>query len=133
MTKYLMVTNNPKINETYKDDFEMDYIEYDPDVGYKIVLETARKYIHKGGYKLETHPLSGSVKPNETPYKSIILSIKKDPKLDMDGLLIMEDSVATFDKFKKDKSLPLYNDKTLDDCQEIDYSLISGAIERLPY
>lgn len=135
MSKYLIVTNNPKVRDEYIDDekFEIDYIEYDPKIGYRIVLERSREYIHKGGYKMETHPLSGSVKPNETPYKTVVLSIQKNKKLDMDGLYIMEDSLATFDKFKKNRDLPLYNDQTLDDCQEIDYSLISGAIERFPY
>ena len=33
-------------------------------------MEQTRDLIHKG-YILLTHPLSGSIKPNETPYKSI--------------------------------------------------------------
>lgn len=137
MTQYLIVTNNKKVNEAYgqgERNFSVDYIPYQVGVGYDIVLQKSREYLHKGGYKLETHPLSGSVKPNETPFKTVVLSLRPTKDLDMDGLMIMEDSIATFSKFRK-KQDQIYDwpEKILEDFSEIDFSLITGAIERFDY
>lgn len=136
MHNYIIVTNNKKVNDYYegKKNFELDYIPYEEGIGYVVVLEHARELIHKGGYKLETHPLSGSVKPNETPFKTIVLSETKSKDMDMDGLLIMEDAIATFTKFGK-KQDEIYNwpERILEDFSEIDFSLIRGAIERFKY
>lgn len=136
MTDYIIITNNPKVKdyfEDYKPNYSVDYIEYDPKVGYRACLERTREYLHKGGYKLETHPLSGSVKPNETPYKSMIVSVLPQGKYDMDGTMIMEDSMETFDKFRSIEPVADYVERILEDFREIDYSLIKGAIERMRY
>ena len=72
--KNIIVTNNKYVYEKYKDTIE---IKYDEDFTYLDVLEYVRDKIHKG-HKLMTHPLSGSVKPNETPYKTIMISKDKN-------------------------------------------------------
>lgn len=133
MTEYIIVTNNPKVYDNFKDKFEIDYTEYEPRVGYRVCLDKTREYIHTGDYKLETHPLSGSVKPNETPYKSMVLSKNNTNELDMDGMLILEDAIATFEKFKTNEIIKDWPDRILEDFREIDFSLIRGAIERLKY
>lgn len=92
------------------------------------VLETARDYIHCG-HNLLTHPLMGSVKPNETPYKTIVLSKNSRKSVNFKSLQYIEDSINTTQKFIKNYNTPHWNDKILTDFSLIDYDLIRNAFE----
>jgi len=98
------------------------------DTDYLGVLNAVRDRIHLG-HELLTHPLSGSVKPGETPYKTVIVSAEKS-SLSEKALSIIEDSIQTCLKFMancasggcgRKKKL---NAEVLADFQLIDYSLI---------
>ena len=65
----ILVTNNPLVEAQYSSRFRVVFL----DTNLAGVLTHVRDCVHKG-HKLLTHPLSGSVKPNETPYKSVLLS-----------------------------------------------------------
>ena len=69
-----------------------------------------------------------TIKPNETPYKSILIS--DDLKsLDYNSLIIIENAIMTYDKFKKDKNFTIeLTDKIIDDFKLIDLSIIEHAI-----
>lgn len=122
----LLVTNNPKVYEKYKE--KMDTI-YDGECDYLTILSIVRNKIHEG-HKLLTHPLSGSVKPNETPYKSAIIT-KEKSNLDIESLQIIEDSINTAKKFIRGKRTPKWTEKILEDFQLIDFGLITSAIESM--
>ncbi len=122
----VIITNNPYVNDKYKDEREVMYKE---DMDYLELLEFVRTRVHEG-YELLTHPLSGSVKPNETPYKSIIMSNKKG-NLDESGLSIIEESILTARKFITDKPTPDWTEKVLDDFRVIDLSLMENVIDKL--
>lgn len=92
---------------------------------YRYILKKARDFVHNN-YVLLTHPLSGSVKPNETPFKSI--AVKKGGNLCLDSLDIIEKAISTFDKFFEMKSTPNWNEKILDDFRVIDLDLIKNAL-----
>ena len=62
--KKLIVTNNPMVRERYSQQYDLKYEE----TSFVGVLKQVRDLVHRG-YRLLTHPLSGSIKPNETPYK----------------------------------------------------------------
>ena len=115
---YVCVTNNPKVRDSHQDaHYAIRYIETD----YRGILSKARDLIHVG-FVLETHPLAGSVKPGETPYKTILLA-RRD-KLDLDSLRIIEEALAMAAKLWRNlESLP---DNVKNDLQLIDYSLIFG-------
>jgi hypothetical protein len=102
---------------------------YSDAYSYLDVLSEARDKIHEG-HNLLTHPLSGSVKPNETPYKSLAISIERG-SLDMDSLMIIEESIATARKFITGKKTPLWTEQILKDFQMIDFYLIKSAIESM--
>ena len=121
--KRTIVTNNDYVRDKYKDDFDMIYV--DKVDNYTGVLLKTRDLIHEG-YKLLTHPLSGSVKPNETPFKTIIL--EKGKGLDQDGLIIIEEAIATINKFLNIEKTPDYNERVIDDCKVIDLSIIDNTI-----
>ena len=90
---YLVITNNPLVVECMPADLAVEY----HDVTYREVLVLVRDMVY-AGHRLYTHPLSGSVKPNETPYKSVVVS-KKPKKMEMEEALIISSSIETFDKF----------------------------------
>lgn len=122
----IVITNNKLVFEEYKDSLE---IIYDENLDYVSLLEMVRNKIHEG-YQLLTHPLSGSIKPNETPYKSILLSKDKN-RLDTTGLMIVEESILTARKFLNDKNTPNWTENILDDFRVIDYSLISNVLNKI--
>lgn len=124
--KNIIVTNNKYVYEKYKDDFK---IFFDENFTYLDVLEHVRDRVHEG-HKLLTHPLSGSVKPNETVYKTIIISQKKDV-LDFDSLKLIEESIATAKKFLANKPTPNWTERVLDDFRIIDLSLIENVMDKI--
>ncbi|MDO5690291.1 MAG: GrdX family protein [Tissierellia bacterium] len=127
LKKYLIITNNIQIHEKLKDRFNVEYIDCPTQ---QEVLERVRTLVH-GGYVLETHPLSGSIKPNETPYKSVILSENTSEVTDMQSLLIIEDTIAAFLKFQKNRPILEWYPHILKDFQDIDTSLLMSMIDKL--
>ncbi len=128
--KYILITNNSlvaqNINKLAQNNAELIYNEQ---YSFLDVLEQARNYIHKG-HILLTHPLSGSVKPYETPFKSVIISLYSD-ELDMNSLDIIENTIETAKKFLKDYQKRECSNQIYDDFRLIDYSLVKGAIEQM--
>jgi len=117
----ILITNNPLVCEEYDKKANTKYIETDL-IG---VLTHVRDYIHRG-HKLLTHPLSGSVKPNETLYKSVIISEKFDAT-DMQSVKIIEECITAVQKFPQRE----ISDKHLKDLQIVDLSLIKAVIQRI--
>ncbi|HLR21154.1 MAG TPA: GrdX family protein [Tissierellaceae bacterium] len=118
----VLISNNKYVYDKYPE----DTIYYE-EVTYMDILEKVRNKVH-AGHKLLTHPLSGSVKPNETPYKTIMISKEKNGLCE-DSLSIIEESIQTFRKFQNNKKTPDWNEKILDDFRTIDLSLIENVLE----
>lgn len=121
--KQILITNNILVKDKYIKLHIVIYLQG----GYIDVLTKTRDYIHQG-HKLLTHPLSGSIKPNETPFKSILLSNEKS-SLDMESLLLIEKSIDTAKKFIQMQKTPKWTETVLDDFREIDCTLIDSGIE----
>ena len=119
-----LITNNPKFNQEKFKDIEIEYF----DISYLDVLKKVRDYVHDN-YEVLTHPLYGSVKPNETIYRSII--VKKSEGLDIASINLISEAVATFEKFRNNKRVPLWTDRVKDDFSVIDHDLILNAIKRI--
>ena len=122
----IIITNNKYVEEKFKTILDVEYYE---DKDYMSILEYVRDKIHSG-HELLTHPLSGSIKPNETPYKSIIISGEVNG-LDESGLKIIEESILTARKFIKDRTTPKWTKSILDDFRVIDLSLMENVIDKL--
>jgi len=120
----MIMTNNNTVYDKYKNDYNICFI----DGGFKDVLIKTRDKIHEG-YELLTHPLSSSIKPNETPYKSIIISDYKG-NINYDSLTIIENSIMTYDKFKKMKINDNYTEKIIEDFKLIDLTVLESALNR---
>lgn len=119
---YLLISNNKYVFDKYED--KTIYYE---NATYMDILEIIRDKIHIG-HELLTHPLSGSIKPNETPYKTIIIS-KDKGTLNMDSLNLIEESIATANKFQNNNPTPNWTERVLDDFRIIDLSLIENALK----
>ena len=120
----ILITNNPAVHEKYNEKMEIIFLK---DADLMSVLHYARDRIHEG-HKLLTHPLSGSVKPNQTPYKSIVVS-KEKRALDMESLKLMEDSLAIARTGMGDRPTPDWTDEVRKDFQLIDLGLISSGLD----
>ena len=117
----LIVTNNPLVKEKIGKSYNIDFV----DGGILNVMEKLRDMIHKGS-KLLTHPLSGSVKPGQTPYKSVMIHIVEGC-VDTDSLLMIEDAIDNCKKFVK--RVDEFREGTDEDKRFIDFTLISSGIE----
>ena len=116
-----IITNNPLVRDCLSDWYQVDYHE----ISYREILVMVRDLVYNG-YKLYTHPIAGSVKPNETPYKSIVVG-KAPGEFSIEESNLMANAMITFDKFK-----PLnvvYSDYHHQDFQLIDYTLLCGALD----
>jgi hypothetical protein len=129
--KFILITNNAMVNERYKDLSirKLQKIVFDEKLEFLDVLKMVRDYIHLG-HQLLTHPLTGSVKPYETPFKSIAISSEKG-EVDMSSVKIIEDSIATTEKFMKDYKKIEYSERVYDDFRLVDYTLIESGIESI--
>lgn len=77
------------------------------------------------GHILYTHPLSGSVKPNQTPYRTVAVSAKPH-EFSMEHSEIISNSITVFDKFPMERRI--LSDRILRDLQIVDHSIISEAM-----
>ena len=120
-----VVTNNPLVKDKLGQVLDVQYI----DKGLIGILETIRDQIHKGAVLL-THPLSGSVKPNETPYKSVIIDCNFGKTTDFESIKLIESAISTAKQFLTDRPNYAENmpEKVKEDCQLIDLTLIQSAL-----
>ena len=125
-TKSMIVTNNPLVNDKYRETKKVIFLD---GMTYMDVLEKTRDLVYEG-HELLTHPLSGSVKPNETPFKSILVS-EQIYDLDENGVQIIGNSVETVKKFLEIEELPEWTERVLDDFRVVDLSLMEHTIDKL--
>ncbi len=119
----IIVTNNPMSKEKFQNKYKLVFV-----YGNMMdILKKVRNNIHEG-HKLLTHPLMSSIKPNETPYRTICISKEKLCEVDLQSLSIIEECIMTTEKFLNDFKTPQWNEKILLDFQLIDYDLIYHAI-----
>ena len=119
-----LITNNPKFIEENLKDIEIEYL----DVSYIDILRKVRDYVHEN-WEIVTHPLYGSVKPNETIYRTIV--IKEKNSLDITSVNLISDAILKFKKFRNNREVPQWTDRVKDDFSVIDHDLIINAINRI--
>ena len=124
MMKVKIITNNALVREAYQVKADITYT----DCNYLEVLTAARDMIHQG-FKLLNHPLAGSVKPNETPFRTLLLEFGQE--LDLLSLEIIENSIMTYLKFSANRNTPLWDEKILGDFRFVDLSLFKSALQSL--
>ena len=113
-------TNNPLVRQKLAGICEVCYF----DVSFLQLLTKVRDEVHKG-CRLLTHPLSGSVKPNETPYKSVMLTGAQGA-VDLQSLELIEAGIRAAEKFPV--RYPQMPDSVRADFQLIDWTLLQSAL-----
>lgn len=120
MDNFHIITNNPAVVNKYPDLSEF----HETSVEGIIVL--VRDKVH-GGAKVLSHPLCGSVKPWESPYKSICVS-KCNGGLDHSSLLTIENTIACI---RNRRYVHNYTERVMEDFRVIDLDLISSAVDQM--
>lgn len=119
-----VVTNNPDIK------FSQGRLLFVPG-GPLQVFKEARKLIFQG-WLLLSHPLMGSLKPWQNPYRSLAL-LEPRPRqgiLDTKSIILMERAIDMLDKRLREVGSRLdYDVHTLAHFRRLDWELISQTIE----
>lgn len=120
--RYRCITNNPMLR--IHEGLLTDYKKQSVTELYQRTISELRK-----GYRLLLHPLSGSIRPDQSPYKSILVTLDQSEP-DQEGIRLTEQAV----RYMKD--MPLYgrkicwNQEARLDFQYIDKDIIECALNR---
>lgn len=120
MQDSIIVTNNPQLKEKMQT-LELEFVD-----DLFTVYTKSRDLIHQN-WKLISHPLAGSVKPAQNPYRSIILAPAK--KLDFYSLNTIEKAMQKLKQFQQNHKKREYSQKIKEDYQIIDLTLINSALK----
>ena len=120
--QYCIVTNNPIVALCLPEAYSVQLWEQ---LDYEGILLKVRDLVYEG-HRLYTHPLAGSVKPNETPYRSVVISRARG-ELSYEDAGLMASALETFHKFAPHRRE--LTEEVLRDFQLVDYSLLCGALE----
>jgi len=120
--KYQVVTNNPMVADAFGERCRVVFLEYGSD---RDVIETVRDLVHQH-HRVLTAPLAGSVKPWETPYRSVMVSTSKGSAIDTTSLELVEFALQIISQ-SRERLEP--TKPSIDrDFQIIDLSLIESAL-----
>ncbi|MCI8795818.1 MAG: GrdX protein [Dorea sp.] len=121
----ILVTNNNRVYEKYKDIMKVLYMQ-----SYEEVLLKVRDLIYDR-HVLLTHPQASSLKPNQTPYRSVIVYPKRKED-NTEDILLIEKCLETYCQWQKIASTPKkYEEQVAEDFKTIDLSVIDNVIPRI--
>ena len=129
MQKYIIVTNNPITAKNAAEAHELCYCDGESLMN---TLLAVRAKVHEG-YKLATHPLTSSLKPNETPYKTVLLYRQKGG-LCLESLGLIEAAIRVHETFANSSRPRLWlelRQDIRDDFAVIDYDMVRLAIGKM--
>ena len=123
--KAVLITNNPRVYEKYRDNLRV--LSED---SYEQVLIRTRDMVYDR-HVLLTHPQASSLKPNQTPYRSVIV-YPQGSNDNTDDILLIEKCLETYRRWQEIAPTPeKYDDKVAYDFQTIDLSVIDNIIPRI--
>lgn len=121
----ILVTNNNRVYEKYKDTMKVLYMQ-----SYEEVLVKVRDLVYDR-HVLLTHPQASSLKPNQTPYRSVIV-YPKGKEDNTEDILLIEKCLETYFQWQKIASTPKkYEERVAEDFKTIDLSVIDNVIPRI--
>ena len=118
MANFGIITNNPAVVNAYPKTSRYH------EVGVLDIFIIVRDMVHKGA-RILSHPLSGSLKPWETPYKSIVVSSSVG-NLDLESLKYIENAIGVMKN--RTASSYAYTEDVLLDFSVIDLDLVNSAV-----
>ncbi len=123
--KMVIITNNSRVYEKYKDMMTAVLLD-----SYADVLLKARDMVYDR-HVLLTHPQASSLKPNQTPYRSILVYPREDND-NMKDILLIEKCQEVFRQWQEIAVTPKrYDQKADEDFKTIDLSVIDSIISKI--
>ena len=111
--------------EKYKDQMQVILLE-----GYEDVLIKARDMVYDK-HILLTHPQASSLKPNQTPYRSVVVYPKGEED-NMKDIMLIDKCIQVYREWQEIAPSPEhYQDKVANDFKTIDLSVIDNIIPRI--
>lgn len=125
LEKAIMITNNDRVYEKYKNDLTVILLNT-----YEEVLFKTRDLVYDR-HKLLTHPQASSLKPNQTPYRSVVVYPKgKDDNTE--DILLIEKCIETYRQWQEIAPTPeKYSERVSEDFKMIDLSVVDNIIPRI--
>lgn len=124
----LIITNNPKVKaELAPLNIEVFFI----DGLYGEVLACIRRMVIIEHREILSHPLSGSLKPNETYYNSTFISASSSQYIHMESLEYIESAIQVYEKFLSSKQCPNWTKQILEDFAFVDFSIVQSTLQRM--
>ena len=125
LDKCILVTNNDRVYLKYRDEIKCILLDNYEDVLIKVRDLVYDKHI------LLTHPQASSLKPNQTPYRSVMV-YPKGKEDNIKDILLIEKCLETFRQWQEIAKTPeSYQEKVSEDFKTIDLSVIDNIIPRI--
>jgi len=125
LEKAIIITNNDRVYSKYKNEIQCILLE-----NYEDVLIKVRDMIYDR-HILLTHPQASSLKPNQTPYRSIIVYPKNNED-NMNDVLLIEKCLEVFKAWQDIALTPKkYESRVSEDFKTIDLSIIENVVPRI--
>ena len=125
LEKAILVTNNDRVYEKYKDQMKVILLD-----GYEDVLIKVRDLVYDK-HVLLTHPQASSLKPNQTPYRSVIVYPGSGEDA-MKAILLIEKCLEVYRRWQEIAPSPAsYPKKVEDDFKTIDLSIVQNVMPRI--
>ena len=123
--KAILITNNDRVYEKYKDEIKIILLNT-----YEEVLIKVRDMVYDR-HLLLTHPQASSLKPNQTPYRSVVVYPKGNED-NMKDIMLIEKCVQVYYEWQEIAPSPAkYADTVANDFKTIDLSVVENIIPRL--
>ena len=125
LEKAVLITNNDRVYEKYKDQLQVILLKT-----YEEVLIKARDMVYDR-HQLLTHPQASSLKPNQTPFRSVVVYPKGEED-NMKDIMLIEKCIETYDQWQEIAATPHnYQKSVAEDFKTIDLSVIENIVPRL--
>jgi len=123
LQQVLIITNNPIVKNI--DNAEICFVKGDQrQVLYQVLNKVA------GGHTLLSHPLAGSIKTEDNPYRSVVLSTSIT-EADLSTLNMLEYCLGKVESGVRDGMQSRQLDQLARDFQMIDKELLDNALQSL--
>lgn len=120
--RMVLVTNNPFLRD------KVSSCEFISGNSLEVLIK-ARDLIH-GGWVLLSHPLYGNLRPNQHPYRSILLcrddGRERRPPLDMESLGHVENALRIYGAERE----RILSDVGMDEAFKEDFAFVDGELMR---
>ena len=125
LDKCILVTNNDRVYLKYRDEIKCILLD-----NYEDVLIKVRDMVYDR-HILLTHPQASSLKPNQTPYRSIIVYPDKNAE-NIKDILLIEKCLEVFRAWQDIALTPKkYESRVSEDFKTIDLSIIENVVPRI--